>query len=398
MHGLSSSAAHRTLVIMCVVFFSGGLLLAVIGPSLPFLAARSGLDIAALGGLFTIFSTGVIMTQFGIGWANRRFGMRATLAISMLLVSIGGVAIAEGYNSIALFGAGFLCGTGFGGIIATGNTLTAQLFPERSTAVLNMVNLFFGIGSIVGPALAATATSYFGAPQLALWVGAGLMALFAPVMLKAPAGESSTAIQNPGAIRSIFQVRGWVMGLLLLLYTGSEIGFGAWLALYMTTSTELNATNAALVVSGFWLALTSGRALATVFGSRLSTQNLLKLALAGILVGAALLMFSIGNLVLTIVSVCVIGLSCGPVFPTAIALVTSSLNGSKQMSTVLVLGNIGGLTLPALIGLLLTRSGPSAVTLLLVAAALAMIGLISIAVQRQPEALLPNDVDCAPAG
>lgn len=398
MHRLFSSAAHRTLVIMCVVFFAAGLLLAVIGPSLPVLATRIGLDIAALGGLFTAISTGVILTQLGVAWANRRFGQRTTLATSMVLISIGGVAIAQGSSIVALFVAGFLSGIGFGGIIATGNTLAAQLFPARSAAVLNVVNLFFGVGSIVGPALAAIANTRFGAPQLALWVGAGIMVLVVPVMLSTRARESTNATSNAGGTRSSFQVRGWVMGLLLLVYTGSEIGFGAWLTLYMTTSTAVDATNAALVVSGFWLALTSGRALAAVFGIRLSAHNLLRFCLIGFLIGAALLAFSIGNIILTIASTLVIGLSCGPVFPTALALVTSSPNGSRIMSTVLVLGNIGGLIVPALIGFLLTRSGPAAVTILMVLGSLAMIGLISVVVRQQPQALLPNDVDCAPAG
>jgi hypothetical protein len=45
---LFPSAAYRPTVIICGVFFAAGLTIAAIDPSLPVLAARMGVDIAAL--------------------------------------------------------------------------------------------------------------------------------------------------------------------------------------------------------------------------------------------------------------------------------------------------------------------------------------------------------------
>src|SRR4051794_34823870 len=126
---LFSSAAHRTALITCGVFFAAGLTIAAIGPSLPVLAARIGVDIAALGGLFTAFSGGVMIAQVVVARASRHFGQRATLAASMLLMCAGSLAIAQGEGLLALFAAALLGGFGFGGVLATGNTLVAQLFP-----------------------------------------------------------------------------------------------------------------------------------------------------------------------------------------------------------------------------------------------------------------------------
>jgi fucose permease len=91
------------------------------------------------------------------------------------------------------------------------------------------------------------------------------------------------------------------------------------------------------------------------------------------------------------------GLSCGPVFPTVLALATSSAQGGAAISRVLLLGNSGALLIPALLGLLLTHYGPPAVVALLIIAALAMIGLGAAAMRPQPEALVQGDIDCAPA-
>ena len=378
-----SSAAYRTAIVTCGVFFAAGLTLAALGPSLPILALRIGVDIAALGGLFTATSVGVIIAQLGVVRAGRRFDQRTILAASVLLMGVGGMAIAQGGALSTLFAAALLSGLGFGGVVATGNTLVARLFPGRSAAALNGINLFFGVGAMVGPAIAGAANARFNAPQLALWVGGGLMAALAPVVLGAAARSVSGAASTSGA-RVAAPPRSWLFGLMLLVYTGTEIGFGAWLTLYMVSSAALDLVSAALVVSGFWLALTSGRALAATLGGQISVYGLLKLCLIGLLLGTILLTLSIGNLVITCIGVLLFGLSCGPIFPTVIALVSSSTPGSTATSMVLAMGNSGGLLVPALIGLLLTRYGPPAVAGLLVLAALLMIGLGAAAMRPSP--------------
>lgn len=389
--------AYRTAVIMCGVFFAAGLTVAAIGPSLPALAAQIGVDAAALGGLFTAFAVGVMIAQLGLVRASRRFGQRTTLVASMLLMCAGSLAIAQGVSLLALFGAALLGGFGFGGVLTLGNMLVAQLFPSGSAAALNGINLFFGVGSIVGPSLAAAANERLGAPQIALWIGAGAMVLLLPVVFGAVASSTAGATSARAAGHGTVPARSWLLGLLLLVYTGTEIGFGAWLTLYMISSAAMDSASAALVVSGFWLALTSGRALAAALGIHISAHGLLRICLGGLLLGAALLALSIGNVVLTFAGVLLFGLSCGPMFPTVLSLATSSANSGSATSRVLVLGNCGGMLVPALIGLLLTRHGPPAVVALLVLAALLMIGL-GVAALRPPPTTTPlGDAGCTPA-
>ena len=86
MQSTQPAGALRTLAIACAVFLSAGVVLASFGPSLPRLAANVGYDIAALGGLFTAISGGVVLAQFGAGPGSDRFGQRAVLAGGMLLM------------------------------------------------------------------------------------------------------------------------------------------------------------------------------------------------------------------------------------------------------------------------------------------------------------------------
>jgi fucose permease len=99
------------------------------------------------------------------------------------------------------------------------------------------------------------------------------------------------------------------------------------------------------------------------------------------LAGAAVLTVSVGNLERSVAGVLLFGLSCGPIFPTVLALVATAARGNgTATSLALALGNSGGLVVPALLGWLLNRYGPTATAGTLLGAALTMLALYAAAV------------------
>jgi fucose permease len=370
---LPRATAYRSLALACATFLSAGVILASLGPSLPLLAAHVGQDVAALGGLFTAFSAGIIIAQFVIGPASRRFSQRRVLPAGMLFMGLGALGITFGRSLPALFGAALLAGIGFGGVLTAGNMLVAQLFAARSAAALNGVNVFFGVGSILGPALAGYTGASFGMPQAAVWVGAGAIIALAPMMRNLASVRSPSHVASTAGGNAIHPALRWLFGLLLLVYIGTEVGFGGWLTLYMVESARLDLSGAALVTSGFWLALTSGRAAGAWLGLHLAPGKLLMISLSGLLLGAAMLNLGIGHYATTMAAVLLFGLSCGPIFPTVLALVTRESGGATSLA--LALGNGGGLIIPAMLGLLLAQRGPAAAAGLVLAAAVMMIAI-----------------------
>jgi fucose permease len=314
----------------------------------------------------------------------------------MLLMGGGMLGVTLSGNLFALLAGALLAGIGFGGVLAAGNGLIAQLFAARSTTALNGVNLFFGVGSMLGPAIAGLAGARLGVPQAALWAGTGLLIALAPAV----PGRSGT--WRPAHVAAQTLERGaartaslWLFGLLLLCYTGTEVGFGGWVTVYLISSAKLEPATAALVASGFWLALTVGRALGAVLGLRLRPLALLAGSLLGAIGGAALLIAGVGDIERSIVGVLLLGLSCGPIFPTVLAVVTTTARGSgTATSLVLALGNGGGLIIPALLGLLLDRNGPRAMGELVLATALTMLALcmaaVGLALARRSSSLTPR--------
>jgi MFS transporter, FHS family, L-fucose permease len=329
-----------------------------------------------LGGLFTAISLGIILTQFGAGLASARFGQRMVLAAGMLLMSSGIIGVTFGRSLPILLAGALLFGIGFGGVLAAGNVLIGQLFPSRSAAALNGVNLFFGVGSMLGPAIAGLAGLRLGAPQTATWVGAGLLLALVPIVQIYAARPRAQAAKQSAQERPQQRSTGWMLAILLLIYIGTEVGFSGWLTVYLITGSDMAPASAALIVSGFWLALTLGRALGAVLGLRLTAAQLLTSSLLGMLIGAILLVLGVGDSVTSIAGVLCLGLSCGPVFPTVLAIVaTTARNSAATTSLVLAIGNGGGLIIPVLLGVLLARYGPSAAAGLVLVAALTMLAL-----------------------
>jgi len=375
---ISRRAARRTLALVCAVFLAAGVALSGVGPALPLLALQIEQDIAVLGALFTAISLGIILTQFGAGWASTRFGQRLVLAAGMLLMGSGGVGVTFGRNLATVLAGALLLGIGFGGILAAGNLLIGQLFSSRSAAALNGVNVFFGVGSMLGPAIAGLTGARLGMPQIAVWVGAGLLLVLVPIVVNFAAQPATPIIKQQANDQPQQRDTAWILAVLLLIYIGTEVGFSGWLTVYMITGSSMAPASAALILSGFWLALTLGRVLGTALGMRLTSAQLLMISLLGILIGALLLVLGSGDRAISIIGVLWLGLSCGPVFPTALAIVaTTARNSAATTSFVLAIGNGGGLIVPALMGFLLASYGPSAAAGLVLVAALTMLALFA---------------------
>jgi MFS transporter, FHS family, L-fucose permease len=156
---------------------------------------------------------------------------------------------------------------------------------------------------------------------------------------------------------------------------------GGWAAVYLEAGPGLTAEHAAFAVSGFWLALTVGRGLGAALGLRLGALALLRLAVGLLLAGALLLATSVGDAGRSVLGLVVIGLACGPIFPTSMALVAAVARGrGAATSLALGVGNTGGALIPPMLGLVLSGAGPAAAATLVLALSLivaALLGLVT---------------------
>jgi fucose permease len=218
-----------------------------------------------------------------------------------------------------------------------------------------------------------------------------VLALLAPAIAKLGVGGKVTREERAATPKGASPYRShaiWLFSVLLLLYVGVEVGTGGWLATYMQSTTQTIPQTAALVASGFYLALTAGRVAAAGLGTKLSPERLLMLSLVGAVLGGLVMLFGIGNSVVTIAGALLLGVSFGPVFPTVIAILTAyfAVGTGKAVSIVIASGSLGGTLIPLLQGILLKEVGAQALVQLIVVVTFGMLlllGLFRVAERRR---------------
>ncbi len=383
----AAAPAHpgRALAVLCAIFFSAGFLMAAIGPVLPALSARTGASLSVMGRLMSAIFLGSLAAQVVSGWASDRFGRRVVLAVGLLLLAVTGMAIAISTALPLTLAAGIVYGIGYGAFSLSGNVMTSELVPARRASAVNLVNMFFGVGAVVGPLVVSVLLQRTGAALPALWMGGALLVAAAVAAATAlpdrlpvfndggsvPAADGA-AERPPSLVRDPMLL---ACGIFLMLYVGSEMAAGAWTAVYLHQSAGMNEARSAAATSLFWAMLTMGRIGAVLGGMRITAEHLLNAAVWITCAGAALLWAGHGSAAASVTAFAILGFGYGPIYPTGVAVLTSRFpqaagTATSQMG---VLAAIGGALLPWIHGLVLAHRPTVDSAVLTLAVAVAMI-------------------------
>jgi fucose permease len=370
-------------------FFTIGLVAAILGPALPDFARQTGSPLAAVGGVISALFLGALIAQLIGGPLNDRLGATPLLRIGLACIAPGMVGLATSHALWLLLASGVLTGLGHGTVDISTSVLVSVAAGDRNVVALNLINIFFGAGAVAGPALASLTLAHWHTTLPVIWFGAALALGLIPGLTWLPTLPKRTHTDlHPQPMGALFRMPLlWLLGGIFFLYVGLENGMGGWLSVFVQRTTTAGLGVGALVASSFWLALTGGRVLATFFGSRLTPNGLLTLGLSFILAGVALMAAGTGSLVITVLTTVLVGLGCGPVFPTALALTTAHFPRSPGLaaSVVIGLGSIGGIIIPWLQGLLLTR-GHAQISIVFIALLAAAMVALSVRIATRPSA------------
>jgi len=138
-----------------VAIFIYGSIASMLGTILPELSERFGLTPAQNGTIAFVQALGLIVASIGVGPLLDTEGYKVGLVLGLVLIAIALFALprSKGFRSIlALL---FLLGLGGGIIVAGANALASNASNGHGATVLNLVNLFFGLGGLTTPFIAA---------------------------------------------------------------------------------------------------------------------------------------------------------------------------------------------------------------------------------------------------
>jgi fucose permease len=165
--------------------------------------------------------------------------------------------------------------------------------------------------------------------------------------------------------------------------TGVESGAGIWGYLFLTGARGLAPEAAGIILSAYWAAMFTGRMVLGPAAGRAGPARVLGAAVAGVVLGAALMMMP-GPAPLAVAGLIVVALAAGPVFP-LLALSTARRLGpgetARTVSFQVAASAVGGALLPAGVGIAISAAGAG-----VLAPSLLVLGLVMCGTYR----LLPR--------
>jgi FHS family glucose/mannose:H+ symporter-like MFS transporter len=364
----------------CAGFVVIGGLQALYGPAIPSFRATFGVSPSVAGlGLSAEFA-GALVGIVGYHLLMARLGDRRLLAVSYTLMAVGATGFALAPSWPLALAAALFTGFGSGGIDYGLNHLFTIGYGRRSAAMLNLLNAYFGVGAVIGPALIGWvgADRYpwlFGAVAVAsvlliptlrgvhpVGVGQGRAA----VTTERPPSEMSSdpsPARGPAGRRIGVIVAAFVA--IYVLYVAIESGVGGWEPTHLET-VGYSATVAATATSAFWLALTAGRFLAIPVSLRWPAPAIVTVCCAGMAVFLGLA---------TIPSVAPwayggLGFMCAPIWATGLPwLARAAPRVAAASAYVMATSMVGGIAFPPLLGRAIEVAGVRSVPILLGAVA-----------------------------
>ncbi|MEM6400289.1 MAG: MFS transporter, partial [Cyanobacteria bacterium P01_D01_bin.116] len=237
-----------------------------LGVLIPSISETYNLTSANITLIFLSQVTGYIFAALSSSILSNRIGLAKTLLIASITLALGLIIYASSPYWWLMVAAGSLLGLGIGLIDAGINSYIAN--RQSQADLMGLLHGFYGIGALLGPAVATTSLALGLFWQSVYLVFALVVGLFAIAMLwvvisdykpltKRIKKSDKTASANLGQALKTPTVL--LSGLLLSVYVGTEASVGNWAYSVQHISRNTPTLIAGYSVSVYWLGLTLGR-------------------------------------------------------------------------------------------------------------------------------------------
>ena len=285
---------------------------------------------------------GMIIASLSAGPIIDKQGKKLALVTSLALIagSLFLLRSAPGYETQLLWV--FVLGLGGGILVTAANALAGDVNEAQRSSTLNFLNLFFGLGGMATPLIAAYLVN--NDAQLLCLLAAVLAAVTLVVHMTTPmpgpkggAGGGSVPIGDLAKNPSL-----WLFAGFLFLYVAAEIGVWNWLAqLLQSRGTDAKAAQG-IVGSGFAFGILVGRVVVSRILIKIPPSTVL-LASAALMLVTTYVLLQTTDPSMAWGTVFAAGIAMAPVFPTTLGMVGDAFprGTATAMGFVITFGWVG---------------------------------------------------------
>jgi FHS family glucose/mannose:H+ symporter-like MFS transporter len=367
-------------------FVDLGMMVALLGPALPFLARSTGSSLSLISNLFIAQNVGYMLGSYLGGHLYDRLRGTRLMAAALFLAIPALVLVPLSRVLAVLLPISALLGVVQGIIDVGGNLLILWTPPEGRSVRMNALHLFFGVGALLAPLAMAQSVRWSGGISWGYWVLALMTLPAAFWMLRLSSGVRPQAGAGGGGKISQPLLVALAVGFIFLV-VAAEAGFGSWIYTYALTRKLADKVSAAYLTSVYWGFFTAGRLASTLLSLRWKPRSLILASVAGCLAAATVMLAWPAWRLGAWLGAAGFGLFIGPLFANTITLTGETVSISGKITGMFLVGtSVGGLFLPWLIGQLFEPLGPvvmpAALLLDVVAAAVLMLLFLLSASRR----------------
>lgn len=311
-----------------------GMIAAMLGTILPELSKKFNLSPSQNGKIGMMQAIGLMVGGFFAGPLMDLHGKKLGMLLSLTLITVALVGLkgAKGYGSIS--GMMLLLGTGGGALVTSAFAVAGDINVPwlQGAAVFNAVNLFFGLGGLLTPLVAARIFQNNASRLLIFAATIAVLALaFSGITEMAPA-SGKVAFQADSVSSLIGNSNLLILSFALFLYVACECGVWNWLARHLIAQGVPESKALTILSLGFALGLLLGRiAVVPVLAS--ITPKMVLVGAGLFMAVVTYLMLQTSNASTAWILVFLTGLAMAPVFPTALGLAGEPFKAQGLAST-----------------------------------------------------------------
>lgn len=357
----------------CLTYLINGFGHVVIGSVMEPMLNEYGLEYRDGGQLimhqFLGFLTGVLLAP----WIVKYLGRRYTLIFSLVCFTAGELIFSFLPSWGWMLVVAPLAGFGFGLSETVIAALIIGYFKEKKASVMVFIEVFFGIGALVLPALAALLI-WFDAWQYSFVILAVLtgVTLFLWLFLSFDEADSfmkkktkqqvseTESRAGPKISYSLRRLPILIAGcLFFFIYVGVEMSFANYLPTILHKTTEVNEAAAAIGISVFWGAMVLGRLGVGFIVNKIGHGKLLLISTAGTTLCFTLLSFS-SYAGLSYLVIVLTGFAMAGIFSIGLIIINEAFPGLEERTTsfLVAVAGLGGAFIPRMTGGLLDSYDP----------------------------------------
>lgn len=348
---------HKNLVFTaaCIGMCFFGVSVITLGSILPSLVTKLDLSVLQATALVTFLPLGMLVGSLIFGPIVDRFGHKALLVPSCVIVLLGMEGLAF-FESMPLLQASIV-GIGFGGGILNGetNALVADISGESEKGSrLSFLGMFYGLGALGIPMLLGALSKHFTFETILQGIGIIMLAGIAYcIPVRFPKPKQAQGFPLKKGVRLLGERDLLLFSFILFFQSGIEGVCNNWSTSYFGQVTDISSNQALMALTCMVAGLTVARVLQIIIFRKIKPEAVLPYSLVLTAAGFALLTFSPG-FIRAAIGMAIVGAGLSATYPVILSVLGNrypALTGTA-FSVALAIALVGQATMNGLMGII----------------------------------------------